>query len=244
MTSLSPSHPIAALRTIKNRVLPQGPKLRSVRFGIAPGVIVPLDFRQHTRTYVGLYEVELNRFLRSVCAAGLKSFDVGAQIGYDALVLAHLTGSAVISFEADATLAEGLKKTFAVNGDVGALITSRHATIARATGANTLALDDVAYGEGFVPGIVKIDIDGGELDALLGSERILREARPHIVVETHSIELERACGVLLHDVGYQPVIVHQRTLWPDYRPTAHNRWLVASGTPQSPRASSSAYTPR
>lgn len=220
---------------LKNRLLPRGTKLRTVPLGIGSGAVVPIDFSCHTRLYLGLYEIELNRYIRAFCTRGVRSFDVGAQIGYDALILARLTQAPVLSFEADAGLAETMVATFAANEDVAALISARHATIAQTTGAGgALALDDVAYEEGFVPGLVKMDIDGGEADALQGASRILREARPHLIVETHSAALERECALLLRDANYSPRVVEQRWLWPDYRPTAHNRWLVAEGAPHIP----------
>lgn len=217
---------------LKSLVLPRGTHLRPVGLGIARGIVLPLDFALHTRLYLGLYEIELNRFMRAFCTPGLRSFDVGAQIGYDALMLARLTAAPCISFEADPQLAQKLETTFAANGEVGALITPRHATIARSTTADgALALDDVAFEEGFAPGVIKLDIDGGEVDALHGAQRILREIRPHLIVETHSAELERDCAMLMRDAGYRPRIVHQRLVWADLRPPEHNRWLVAEGTP-------------
>lgn len=231
---------LSAVRALKNRLVPQGTQLRPVALGMARGIVVPLDFSQHSRLYLGLYEVELNRFLRAYCTPGMRSFDVGAQIGYDALLLAHLTAAPVISFEADASLADALRTTFAANGALGALISARHATIGRSTGVDgAMALDDVVFGEGFVPGLIKIDIDGGEVDALQGAQRTLRELRPHLIVETHSAELERACGLLMRGRGYRPKIIHQRLVCPDFRPTAHNRWLVAAGDPQVVSAPSS-----
>ena len=75
-----------------------------------------------------------------------------------------------------------------------------------------------------------MDIDGAELDALMGARRLLRDHRPHLVVETHSAELENACGRLLVDCGYAPVIKHNRRLWREHRGgVPHNRWLLAAG---------------
>jgi FkbM family methyltransferase len=217
---------------LKHRLLPQGTKLRTVPLGIGRGAVIPIDFSRHTRLYLGLYEIELNRHLRAFCKPGIRSFDVGAQIGYDSLILARLTRAPVLSFEADRALSDAMVATFAANEDLAALISVRHATIARATeGSNSLALDDVAYEEGFVPGLIKLDIDGGEVEALQGAGRILRQAHPHLIIETHSAELERDCALLLRDAGYRPRIVHQRRMWADHRPAAHNRWLVARGTP-------------
>jgi len=225
---------------LKNRLLPRGTNLRTVRFGIGRGAVVPIDFTRHTRLYLGLYEIELNRYLRTFCKPGVRAFDVGAQIGYDAIILARLTRAPVLSLEADSDLATALVSTFAANDDVAGLISARQATVTRETGgADALALDDIAFGEGFAPGMIKMDIDGGEVEALRGATRILRDVRPHLIIETHSIELERDCGLLLGSAGYKPRIVHQRRWWPDRRPTAHNRWLIAEGANQAPAVASS-----
>jgi methyltransferase FkbM-like protein len=221
-------------RALKHRLLPRGTALRRVPLGIGRGAVVPIDFAHHTRLYLGLYEIELNRHLRAFCRPGLRAYDVGAQIGYDALILARLTRAPVVSFEADAALAHGMAVTFAANPALAPLLTARHATVARASSAaGEVALDDVAREQGVMPGMIKLDVDGGELEALEGAARILRDGRPHLVVETHSPQLERDCALLLRDAGYRPRVVHQRRVWPDHRPTDHNRWLVAAGAPQT-----------
>jgi hypothetical protein len=219
--------------SLKSRLLPPGPAIRTVPFGLGAGVRLPIDFAQHTRLYLGLYEIELHRHLRALCIPGIRSFDVGAQIGYDALVLARMTRAPVMSFEADERLIPALRQTFAANTALAGHLHVRHGFVGNANSAadNVVSLDDVAYKDGFVPGLMKIDIDGGEVEALHGAARILRDARPHLIIETHSLALERACGDLLVEAGYTPRIVHQRRIWPDYRPTDHNRWLVAVGAP-------------
>jgi methyltransferase FkbM-like protein len=221
----------------KQRVLPSGRALRKVPFGIGRGIVIPVDFSKHTRLFLGLYEVELNRFLRAFCGPGTTCFDVGAQLGYDALVLAQLTRSPVISFEANAELAAEMSTTFAANGVLGRLTEARHAYVGAASDGTSIALDDVAYGDGFIPDFMKIDIDGAEVDALQGAVRILRERRPHLIIETHSQQLERGCALILRDAGYAPTVVHQRRIWPDHRPTDHNRWLIARGTDQGAKLS-------
>ena len=39
-------------------------------------------------SYSSVYELELNRWLRRLCRPGYTAYDVGGQLGYDALVLA------------------------------------------------------------------------------------------------------------------------------------------------------------
>lgn len=224
---------------VKGRLLPRGQQLRRLPVGIGRGLIVPIDFDRHTRLYAGLYEIELNGYLRRFCRPGTAAMDVGAQLGYDALVIAKLTGAPVWSFEADEALAAAMTTTFAANGPLRDLVRARHAYVGRRSDAENgvVALDDFVRDESFVPGIVKLDIDGGEVEALLGAERLLRETRPHMIIETHSLELERECGALLREAGYTPVVVNQRALLPDHRPTEHNRWLVAEGSPPAQASS-------
>ncbi len=224
----------AAAPAIKNLMLPAGPTLRRLPCGIGRGVRLEIDFRHHTKLFLGLYEVELNRIIRALCLPGTSCFDVGAQSGYDALVFAKLAGARVRSFECDAAAAEDIRRTFANNLGLRGQLDMIEATVAAQTAAarQELSLDEAAYGpNGFVPDLVKIDVDGAELQALLGATRLLHERHPHLIVETHSLELEIGCIEVLRSAGYQPTIVNQRAWLRDHRPIAHNRWLVARGTP-------------
>ena len=76
------------------------------------------------------------------------------------------------------------------------------------------------------PDFLKLDVDGGEVDVLEGAP--LPDI-PAVIVETHSRELEQECGKLLMEAGHEVMVVNQRWLSPDFRPSEHNRWLVAEG---------------
>lgn len=209
----------------KKALLPE-PGPRTVCFGIGRGVRMNFDFAFQTRTFLGLYEIELSKFLRKVLRPGATAFDVGGQYGYDSLVIANRTQARVATFECDGQCVEEMKRNFALNPDLTPIIQPVEATVGDAQGQ--LGLDDWAYNDGFVPDFVKVDIDGGELGALRSAERLLTTRRPAILIETHSLALECGCGELLVRHGYRPVIVNQRGIWPDLRPLAHNRWLIAT----------------
>jgi hypothetical protein len=184
-----------------------------------------IDFAQLTRTYLGLYEVELNRHLRRMLTPGTRAFDIGGQNGYDALVIAKRTGARVASFEGDHSQIERMTQTIALNPSLAEFVTPIEAMVGDSDGQ--LGLDEYAYsGSGFVPDFIKLDIDGGELSALRSARRLLREHRPGLIVEVHSHALEQRCGQLLVDHGYTLTVVNQRLVWPDRRPTEFNRWLV------------------
>lgn len=210
---------------IKAMVLPHGTASRTVRAGIARGVRMRLDFASQSRLYLGLYELELDRHLRRILRPGVTAFDVGAQHGYDALAIAKWTRAPVAAFECDRGCLTGMRHSFALNPHLAPLIDPIEATVGR--GRTDLGLDEWAYNGGFVPDFIKIDIEGAEIDALKSAERILQERHPALIVEVHSEDIEREAGVLLIGHGYRPLVVSQRRLLPDHRPTEHNRWLVA-----------------
>ena len=53
------------------------------------------------------------------------------------------------------------------------------------------------------PNVVKIDVEGGELDVLSGALEMLRMSRPTIFLEAHGSALEKACSQQLLRLGYK-----------------------------------------
>jgi Methyltransferase FkbM domain len=214
--------PMDLKRELKQRFLPDSGPHR-LPAGIGRGLRMNIDFEHETRLFLGLYEIELNRHLRTLLRPGVKAFDIGAQAGYDALVIAKHTGAPVASFECDHDCFSRMRSSFALNPGLGELVQPVEAMV-----GVDLGLDEFAYGSGFVPDFLKVDVDGGEMEVLSSAERLLAERRPPMIVEIHSAELERRCGELMIDRGYRVTIVNQRKFAPDHRPTKElNRWLVA-----------------
>jgi FkbM family methyltransferase len=52
-------------------------------------------------------------------------------------------------------------------------------------------LDTICSGHGFLPDVIKIDVEGYELETLRGAKRLLGEARPDLFLEAHPASLER-----------------------------------------------------
>lgn len=213
-------------RFCKNAILPAGAKYRKIALGPAAGCVMRVDFRTQTRTYLGLYETELHKYFRAMVRPGFNSFDVGGQGGYDALMLAKLSGGGrVVSFECDAAAVAVMRETFARNPYP---IETIEAFVSNSEGQGRTTLDIVAD-KTFVPDFMKLDVEWAELDVLRGAEKILSTRKPGVIVETHSLELETQCAELLKGHGYEPKIVNQRRWFRDRRPIEHNRWLVCEG---------------
>jgi hypothetical protein len=151
-------------------------------------------------------------------------------MGYDALILAKLTSAPVLSVECEPEWCSVIRTNIAANPTLAPLLSVRRGFIDESDDPNTrkLTLDTLAA-ETFTPRFVKIDIEGGEAAALRGASRLLDEM-PAWLIEVHSARLEQECLELLRSRGYEPLVVDRRTWLPDYRPLAHNRWIVADAS--------------
>jgi hypothetical protein len=211
-----------------------GSRIRRLPIGIGRGVNLEIDFRYHSKLYMGLYEVELNRDLRQLCYPGARCFDIGGNIGYDALVLANLSRGEVFTFEVDPQLCAVIERATAANPELAPSITVVCAFVADSTDdtSNQLSLDAFVQSRGALfPDLIKIDVEGGEASVLHGAEQILRKRRPGLIIETHGRQAEVECIEILSRYDYTPKIVDHRRWIPDYRPIRHNRWLVCRGAP-------------
>jgi hypothetical protein len=227
---------MAAGRAVKGAVKRalgfSGVKQVQVRGGPARGIRMWLDFTGHTPMYLGMYEWELHRFLRTALPGTSRIFDIGGYLGYYALTFAANTAGHVVSFEPNPQNANRLRQNLALNPLLERRIAVHEIALGREDGDGALSLDSAAASLG-APDLIKIDIEGAELDALAGGLQTLREKRPHLIVETHSPELERQCGALMVECGYRPVVKHNRRIWREYRPgVSQNRWLIAAGDPE------------
>jgi hypothetical protein len=122
-----------------------------------------------------------------------------------------------------------LRRNVAANPSADVEIVHSAVTAGDAHAEGTCTLDELAYERAgaFVPGFVKVDIEGAEFAALCGATKLLTSARPSLVIEVHSIALEKMCIDLVRSHGYgAPTVVDQRRFFREHRPMAHNRWLV------------------
>jgi hypothetical protein len=227
----SQARSISVAQRAKNRLLPSGATTRTLPVGIGRGMRLEINFRHETQLYFGLYERELNKWLRVFCRPGARCFDVGANMGYDALVMARLGAAHVLSFDCEPHVILRMRRNIAANPHLTTTIQVVESFVSNRSGQGEVALDDlVLSGEAHVPDFVKIDVEGAEEKVLGGLARTMTDHKPHLIVETHSKALERQCIAFLKDHGYAPVVVDQRRRWlPDNRPREHNRWLVAHG---------------
>jgi FkbM family methyltransferase len=86
-----------------------------------------------------------------------------------------------------------------LEGSVG-----RETTYANSIQVETISLDDFVYARNNpVPDVIKMDIEGGEVLALIGMERLLAEARPLLFIETHGPEAVQMVWAALQKASYK-----------------------------------------
>ena len=144
------------------------------------------------------------RLVERLCPVGGLFVDVGAHIGSVlAQVHHHIAQVRIIAIEADPTKAERLRRFFpyaqvhacAVGAQAGQVVFHIHpnnsacGSVYEQPGVTTQRitvplrrLDDLL--SGLSPDVVKMDIEGAELDALRAAPRLLTQARPLILLES------------------------------------------------------------
>jgi FkbM family methyltransferase len=167
--------------------------------------------------WLGSYELIKQQAIWRRREAGTTVLDVGANVGYYTLLLARAVGPTgrVIAIEPDRRNVAWLRWHMRANqihnvrtilGAVasytgnaafspGASNTTGH-LITHGPGKliSSYRLDDIVFGSNRdVPSIVKMDIEGGEADALLGAEDLLAARRTTWFVALHSRQQAEAC---------------------------------------------------
>ena len=219
------------LTSLKETIFGDQPKVRLPPVGLYRGIRMELDLRRQSQLFLGLAELETHSWIRR-CGDQVRTvIDVGA--GQGELVLYFLKrtkATRVYAFEPMERDRNKLRGNLALNGiaeDSRVHVSDRF--VGSRDEAAFIGLDSLLP-EIESPAFVKVDVDGAELDVLHSSTRLVESKAARWLVETHSADLEIACLEAFHAAGYRTRIIRNgwyRTVVPETRPIAHNRWLTA-----------------
>lgn len=218
---------------IKNRLNPYG--FSRVRKGLGSGIYWS-NRVSDLRYVAGDYEPELSSWLVDRIKQGKSFVDIGANAGYFSLVAEkYLTNTeqkivAVEPFPDNVRLIEGhisKNKTKHVH-IVQAAVSDKNGEVSFSDSGNpsantyvsesslhknfpkikvkAVSLDSLAEELGLKNFVLKIDVEGAELDVLKGAKDVLGSVKPEIVLATHECHvpgMEEACLEFLKGYGYQ-----------------------------------------
>lgn len=176
--------------------------------------------------WLGSYEYAKQKALQRELKAGQVVYDIGANVGFYSLLASVIVGETghVYSFEPFPENLRELRKHLEMNHIQNCTVIDAAVSSAdgeaifdpsddRCTGhlaatgslrVRTLALDGlVLRNEIRPPNLMKIDIEGAELECLQGASRVIQDARPVIFLATHGPEVHAACAGLLAKWNYR-----------------------------------------
>lgn len=176
--------------------------------------------RTSLRYILGLYEHELNGWLEKAIPRVNALFDVGANHGFFCFgVMAAwkrlgLSGK-VWAFEPQGHEIQLLKTAAEWHRFRGSSLVVEHCFVGAQSDTKTQALDEYLQGAGVSPenfsALVKIDVEGAEMDVLLGAQSLVRPGNLFLI-EVHSAELLDQVLVFFRQREHAVEVIEQQPL--------------------------------
>lgn len=162
--------------------------------------------------WLGTFEPRVQRAIADGLSSGDTFFDIGAHSGFHSLIGARVVGATglVVAVEPDPASAAEVEGQATLNGFDQ--ITVVHKTAVADLSEPWASLDgaavtpttiDILAHEFRLPTLIKIDVEGLELEVLRGATTTLREHRPTLVVEAHYSGLADVAMARLGTLGYR-----------------------------------------
>src|ERR1039458_6473418 len=220
-------------RWLVARCLSDRPFVHTINVGPARGLRFEITLPLDKAVWTGIYEPEFTAAIAEHVKAGDICYDIGGYRGFVSGVMALAGAMKVFVFEPLPSNQQALRRLCELNpqlpinlitvalGDaddpaflkimpdpsMGKLAKSSFQADATALGEIPVMvrrIDSLLQGREIPPpDVVKIDVEGAELDVLSGALEMLRMSRPAIFLEAHSAALEKACSQQFLRLGYK-----------------------------------------
>jgi FkbM family methyltransferase len=211
------------------RLLHREGEILTIRQGALSGKRWVRYMRTFNEKYIaGNYEKPVQTALEKYLRPNMVFYDVGANAGFFSLLGAALVGpkGRVVAFEPHPLTAKQLKRQMSINNmqhvDVVVAAVSNKVGMARLsddTSADMLSLVnsqkavhtievktttiDAEIKSHPLPDLIKIDVEGGEINVLRGARALIEAKRPVLLVEIHSGQIAIQYDELMAAYRYQ-----------------------------------------
>ncbi len=162
--------------------------------------------------WLGTYEPLVQKTIAEALSPGDTFFDVGAACGFHTLIGARAVGGTgrVIAIEADPANAADLEAQVELNRFDNVEVVRKVVAAdlselwSRTDGGpvTPTTIDQLTH-DFQPPTLIKIDVEGLELEVLRGAQATIRKHRPTLVIEAHFRELATAVTARLATLGYR-----------------------------------------
>jgi FkbM family methyltransferase len=203
--------------------------------------------------WLGTYERDRQQRLQEVLKPGTCFLDIGANVGFYSVLASCIVGELgqVHSFEPSprnvsfltrhielnrlsnvhihaVALSDGPDRqmSFAASANpCSGHLTANHGAV-DCIPVRVTSLDSLWRRSAYAaPSVIKIDVEGAELNVLQGGRQLLAECRPVILLAGHSTAIQEQCCRYLREIGYRVDIdrdgshdgMYESTGWPDAR---------------------------
>ena len=212
---------------VKRLLLPRRRSLRRIRGGLISGMRMELNLQSQSQRLLGLDERELVAPMRYLIPRCKSLVDVGANDGYYTLAFLQSQALRVVACEPGRSVERLMRNAAANNFHQDERFIIRNCAVGRREGM--IGIGDILR-DLPVPVLVKMDIEGAEVDALQTVTATTDLSNVYWIIETHSRELEENCVHWLNEHNYDIRIVKNafwRLVVPERR-SPENRWIVAT----------------
>jgi FkbM family methyltransferase len=213
-----------------------------VNDGLGKGLRLRMNPRYDTTYWDGAYEQRIQEIFAKHVTSGAIVYDIGANIGFFSLLAARLAGiqGKVFAFEPDPDNAARIREHIQANQiHTVTLVTapvwssSTRVFFARSTDHSSRLVGTVQAsgetGNGFfeqavsldefasthpAPTFIKMDIEGGETEALAGATHMFEKSKPLLLLEVHNSNAEEYVKKWLTEraYSYEPLENNSTTL--------------------------------
>ena len=178
-------------QTAKRLVFGKGYQKRRFIGGRLKGLWGFVDLAQDTQQWRGIYEVALQDWLALAVRPGAVCLDIGAAEGYLTLLMAKLAGVRGHVLACEPTERSQFIDDTIVSNELHGLaqvsLLNEFIIGPETTGLTGITVDCLMESYNLTRlDVVKIDVDGGEVDVLEGMRETLSRFHPHLAIEVHS----------------------------------------------------------
>jgi hypothetical protein len=206
-------------RSFKSFVLPHGIAPRRILKGELAGFRMLIDLQEDTQVWRGVYEQSLQSWVSRNVQADAVCFDVGAAEGWSSLLMAKYSPNGTVYAFEPSSRGHGIEEVFCLNSDkplaslrvikafVGKFEPNAQ-TVKVSQAIPTISLDFFCSVEKIERcDVIKIDVDGPEVDVLDGASATIKKFFPKLCVEIHSKQALVEVSDRLDAWGYECTVV-------------------------------------